>query len=172
MAAGKPADETRESDFWLSKSNLHQVGGDYFVPEWMVVNALEEFRAHSKGSWKCLHRFPAFRAVWPSDKKDAWVKAHVGQLPTEEELLQAVREKEQKQADWEKSYNEKRDAEAKELKEKKEAALKELARNIKKWEKEGRECQKGVSIQFDVWGSIGHKADWITKTLHGVDLYL
>jgi len=163
-------DETRECDFWVSKSNLHQLGDDYFVPEWMVNNALEEFRAYSK-SRRDIHRFPAVRAVWPSDLKEAWVRAHLDQLPAEEELLQAVREKEQKQADYELSIKVKQDAEAKELKVKKEAALKELARNIKKWEKEGRECYKGVSIQFEVWGSIGHKADWITKTLHGVDVY-
>jgi hypothetical protein len=36
LAAGKPADETRESEFWISKTSLHQVSDDYYVPEWMV----------------------------------------------------------------------------------------------------------------------------------------
>lgn len=171
-----PVDEQRESDFWISKSNLHQVGQDYFVPAWMVDNALEEFRAHSKRGWNCVHRFPAVRAVWPPDMKEAWVKAHLDQLPMEEELLQAVAAREEKQAQQEAEFKraavEVEIARAAELQRKEEAAKKELAAKVKKWEKEGRECQKGVSIRFEEWELVSsYKWGWVTKTLHGVNLY-
>lgn len=172
LDSGKPADEKRESDFWIPKSNLHQVDSDYYVPEWMVNNALEEFRAHSK-SRRDVHRFPAIRAVWPSDMKEAWIKAHVDQLPTEEELLRAVREKEQKQQEYKNVLAAEQAAKALERREKEEAACKELARNIKKWERENRPSQKGVSIELvDIAReSLFRRTGQTRMVLEGVDLY-
>lgn len=165
-------DETRECDFWVSKSNLHQLGDDYFVPEWMVNNALEEFRAYSK-SRRDVHRFPAVRAVWPQNLKEEWIKAHVGQLPSEEELLLAVTEKEQKQAAYELSIKVKQEAEARKLEEKKESSRKELAQNIKKWEKEKRPSKKGVSIELvDIAReSLFRRTGQTQMVLEGVDIY-
>lgn len=173
LKEGKHADETRDSDFWISKSNLHQVGSDYYVPAWMVDNALDEFRAHSKGQWKCVHRFPAVRATWPSDMKEAWIKAHADQLPTEEELLQAVNEKEQKQQEYENVLAAEQAAKALERREKEKAACKELARNIKKWEKENRPSRKGVSIELvDIAReSLFRRTGQTRMVLEGVDLY-
>jgi hypothetical protein len=105
--------------------------------------------------------------------KEAWIEAHVGQLPTKEELLQAVREKEQKQQEWENVLAAEQAAKALERREKEEAASKELARNIKKWEKENRPSQKGVSIELvDIAReSLFRRTGQTRMVLEGVDLY-
>ena len=161
--------------FWAPKSRIHQEGGEFYCPTWLVEKGLEKTRERSKHYSRMdeAHRLPVHPQVWPRGLKQRWVDAHLSQLPCEEEITRVALEKERQWAvacqesdrHWEEVRLEKERRE--------EEAKKEAARRQKLKEKrfESLESRKNVNVAWKEWKKQGGRFVAEEYEAEGVDLY-
>jgi len=158
--------------FWAPKSQLHQEGREHYCPGWLVKKGLERTSERSNRRFGA-RRLPVPSQVWPRGLKEAWIEAHLIQLPTEEEVAKLAQENE-RQRNKSKKEAERQAEEARLERERRdEEAKKEAARLQKRKEKRraGMECRKNVTIVWNEWRKQSGKFVAEEYEAEGVDLY-
>ncbi|MDY0177499.1 MAG: hypothetical protein RBT25_11495 [Lentisphaeria bacterium] len=162
--------------FWAPKSQLHQEGRKHYCPAWLVKNGLERTTERSSNRFK-VRRIPVPPQVWPCGLKEAWIEAHLSQLPSEEEIARVAQEQERRWAEAKKEAERQAEEAHLEKERRKEEDRKEAARlqKLKEKRRAGMECKKNVKIEYkeSVKKQVGRferfVAEWYVA--EDVDLY-